>query len=129
MPVVPGIDQLDADHDAVPAAPDASFEHVHDAKRLGDLRQIVFGRAAIRHDRRAADNFQIANLRQAGQDVVLDAVGEKRVLLVVAEVFEGQYGDAFLGKAGGGLGGMEALVNQKSDGAKQDGDNQSVERL
>ena len=46
---------------------------------ITDLRACSF--AAIFHDARPADDFQIGDLRQLGQNVVLDAIGKGGVLL------------------------------------------------
>ena len=69
------------------------------------------------------------NLRQAGEDVVLDAVGEKGVLLIVAEIFEWENRDAFLGCGRRRFIGVESLVNENRDGADQNADNQGVQLL
>src|SRR3954453_21994773 len=109
MPVGPGIDQLDADYDLISAPSDAAFEHVHHAERLRDLRQIVFRRTPIWHHRSAADDFQVVDLRQAGEDVVLDSIREESVLFVVAKIVEGQDGNALLGDARRSRAGMVTL--------------------
>src|SRR3954447_5240260 len=105
MPVVLRVDQLDGHDDPVSAAADTALEHVDYAEGLRDLRQVVFSRPAIRHDGRAADHLQVVDLRQAGQDIVLDSVGEKGVLLFVAEVFEWKHRNALFAGTGGGWAG------------------------
>ena len=50
--------------------------------------------AAILHHAGAADDLEIGNLRQLGQNVVLDTVGKGGVLFVVAQVFKRQHRDA-----------------------------------
>ena len=41
----------------------------------------------------ARDDFQIGDLRQAGQNFVLDAIGEVGVVFFAAQVFKRQHGD------------------------------------
>ena len=115
MPVVARVDQLHADDDAISSRAHASLQHVDHAERLRNLRQIAFGRAAVGHHRGAADYLQVVDFRQARQDVVLDSVGKKRVLLVVAEIFERQNGDALFGASGSRLlAGPKALVKKET---------------
>ena len=64
------------------------------SERLRDLPQITGG-AAILHDRGAADDLQIGDLGQARQHVVLNAIGEKGVFLLHAQIFKWQHRDAF----------------------------------
>src|SRR5262249_7501737 len=57
-----------------------------------DLTEISF--AAIIHDTRPTDDFQIGDLRQLGQDVVLHAIDKGGVLFLLAQIFERQNGDS-----------------------------------
>ena len=41
----------------------------------------------------ARNNFERADFRQAREDLVLDALGEERVLLVAAQIFKRQHRD------------------------------------
>ena len=72
--------------------PHCSFQHVRDTQRVANLPHILF--AAILHDAGAADHFQVRDFRQLGQNVVLNAVGKKRVLFLVAQIFKWQHRDA-----------------------------------
>ena len=56
------------------APADAAFQNVRHAKLIADLADISF--AAIFHDTGPADDFQIGDLRQLGQNVVLHAIGK-----------------------------------------------------
>ena len=67
------------------------------AELLADLAQIARGAGLVLHDARAADHFQIRDLREVGQDLVLHAVGEEDVLFVAAQIFKRKHRDAFLG--------------------------------
>ena len=50
MPIVPRVDELHADDDAVPVPTHTSFQDIDHAQSLRDLRQVVLRRAPIRHD-------------------------------------------------------------------------------
>ena len=79
-----------------------------------DLGQVALAGVPVLQNRRAADDFQIRDLRQIGEDFVLHAIGEVFVGLVVAQVLEGQDGhrlrrDGRQGRSGrGGKGGDRA---------------------
>src|SRR5438477_2580504 len=129
MMIVARVDQLHAHDHAVLTPAHTAFEHVHDSEGQRDLRQITFRGAAIRHYRGAADDLQVVDLGETSQDVVLNSIGEKGVLLVIAHVFEGEHGDAFFRHGGSRLGGSAAipLENEERDQAKQHADNQEIE--
>ena len=59
----------------------------------------IVRRALVMLRRRARDDFQIGDLRQARQDFVLDAVGEIGVGFVFAPVIEWKHGNAFFGRS------------------------------
>src|SRR5437773_12473143 len=61
-------------------------------KRIANLAHISF--TAIFHHACPADDFEIGDLRQLGQDVVLHAIGERRVFFLVAQVFKRKNGDS-----------------------------------
>ncbi len=46
--------------------------------------------------RGAADHFQVGDLCQVRQDLVLHAIGEEGVGLFFAQIFEREHGDAFV---------------------------------
>ena len=95
--VVAGVDQLDVDEHAVARAPDAPFQNIRHAQRLADLTHIAPAGFLISHHAGAADYFQIVNLRQACQHVVLNPGGEVGVFFVVTEILKGQHCNALLG--------------------------------
>ena len=70
----------------------ASLQNVRHAKLITDLAHISF--AAIFHDAGPADDFQVGDLRQLGQNVVLHAIDERRVFFLVAQIFKRQNGDS-----------------------------------
>src|SRR5437899_1748694 len=61
-------------------------------KRLADLANISF--TAIFHRAGTADDFQVADLRQLGQDVILHTISKRAIFLLLAEVFKWQNGDS-----------------------------------
>ncbi len=77
-----------------PGAPHRSFQNVRHAQRLTDFAQIARARFVLPH-RSAADDFQVGDLGQVREDIILDAVREILVLLIVAQIFERQDRDAF----------------------------------
>src|SRR5438105_12353276 len=62
---------------------------MRNAKCVADLPSIA--RAAICHHARAANDLEIGNLGQLGQNVVLDAIGKNGVLFIVTQIFERQH--------------------------------------
>ena len=89
------IDQLHRHHDAIAFAADAAFQNVGDPERLPNLSQIMHRSTSITHHAGATDHAQIFDPGQTRQDVVLDAIGKKCVLLIVAEIFEWKNRNAF----------------------------------
>src|ERR1700752_1810593 len=69
---------------------------MRDTKLLSNLAQVAWDSALVLHDTRTADYFQVRNLCQVSQNLILDAICEKGVLLFVAEIIKGQDGDTFL---------------------------------
>jgi len=76
----------------VAVAPRAPSQHVGNAERLPNLADILL--TAIFHHARAADHLELTDLRQPGQEVVLQTVDEGSIFLLRAQIFEGQYRDA-----------------------------------
>ena len=81
------VDELGVDPHPVRVSPHGSFENVSDAERLADFTDVARAGPILAH-RSAADHFQVRDLGQIGQNVVLDTVGKIGVLLIVAQVFE-----------------------------------------
>ena len=94
--IVARINQLCVDANAVGRALDAAFEQICYAKLFSDLAQIARDSSPILHHRCATDYFQGRDLCEVSQDFILHAVGEERVLFLVAQVFKRKDGDAFL---------------------------------
>ncbi len=89
------VDQLRIHPHPIAGTSHRAFQHMGNAERFADLAQVARAGSILLH-RGSADDLQVRDLRQAGENVVVHAVGEEGVLPVVAQVFEGQHGDAFL---------------------------------
>ena len=84
MRVVPGVDQLRINSNLVCDALDAPFQHMGDPERPANVLQIPRCRGLVLRHTRPADHFQIGDLGQIRENFILNAVGKKRVLLIVA---------------------------------------------
>src|SRR5262249_16917728 len=94
--VIVGVDQLYTDSHTIADSADASFKKGRHAEHLSDFAGVTHAVAAIGHDRHARDDFQITNLREIRQDIVLYTVGEIGVLLFIAQILKRQDGDGFV---------------------------------
>src|SRR5215469_7873432 len=81
-----GIDQLDIYVKPGSGFAQAPFQYVGYTQGIADVACVVL--VAISHHAGTADDFQIRNLRQLGQEVVLDTVSEGGVFSVVAQIFK-----------------------------------------
>jgi len=90
------IDQLRIHSHAIANTLNTSFHDMRNAKLISDLAQITFGSGLLLHNRSAADDLQVRDPGQVGQNFILHAVSKKCVLRVAASVFKRQHGDAFL---------------------------------
>src|SRR6266576_1037672 len=70
----------------------AAFQNMRYLKRIADLARVLF--AAISYHACPADDLEIGDFRQLGQNVVLDTVGKEGVLSIVAQVFKWQHCNA-----------------------------------
>ena len=95
MAIVESVDQLDIDRDPILVPAHASLEDIGHAQRFANFLDVARSDVAILHHAGTADHGERLDFRQVGQEIVLDAIGEKRVFLVVAEIFKGQNSDAF----------------------------------
>ena len=95
MRVVPGIDQLGIYSNLVCDALDTTFKHMGNAQCLPNVTQVPrCGSLVLRHTG-SADHFQIRDLGQVCENFILNSVGKKRVLLIIAQIFKRQHSDAF----------------------------------
>src|SRR2546430_10453822 len=86
MGVAARVDQLSVHMKPCSGLTHATFQHVRHPKRITDLARIPL--AAILHETGATDHLEVGYLRQLGQNVVLDTVGEGGILFVVAQIFK-----------------------------------------
>ena len=82
----PRVDQLRVQMKMRAGPADAALQNVRYPQLVTDLAHIPF--AAVIHDTRPADDFQAGNLRQLGQNVVLNTVGKGCVLFLLAQIFK-----------------------------------------
>src|ERR1700758_4695425 len=97
MPILQRVDELYVHYHAISFPANAAFEHIGYSKCFRDFAQTtrVFP-ATISFNRGAADHPQIVNLGKAGKKVVLNSIGEKRVRLLIAKIFERKDGNRFV---------------------------------
>ena len=100
MRVGPRVDQLRIYPNLIGGTLHAAFDNMCDAELLADLAQIARRAAFVLHDARAADHFQVGNLCQMGQDLVLHALGEEGVCFFFAQIFKRKHRDAFFRGSG-----------------------------
>src|SRR6476659_10626038 len=119
MRIVGSLDQLHIYPDVIRVLLHASFQDVGNSELSRDLRQI-FGCALIMLCRSARDNFQVGNLGQAGEDLVLNAVGKVSVVRVSASIFKRKHGNAFF-EWGGRGGDIRLSVTPEDESDDADG--------
>ena len=91
------VNQLHIDPHLIGRFLHAAFKNVRDTKLLCDLGEFArFALIALRGS--ARDYFQIRDLSQPRQDLLLDTLSEVGVVSVGAEIFKWQHGDAFVGR-------------------------------
>ena len=93
------VNQLGGDAYAGSGFAYASLQHVTDAQLLGHLLHFD-GLALVRKGAVARDNEEPANLREGGDQVLGDAVGQVLLLRVAGHVVERQHGDRRLLRKG-----------------------------
>ena len=71
-----------------------AFENMRHAKLLRDLRQ-VFRRALETLRRCPRNDFKIRDLRQAGENFLLNAIAKIFLIACLAQIGKGQNGDGF----------------------------------
>jgi hypothetical protein len=77
-----GVDQLRVETKLRAGSADAAFQNMRHPQFVTDLPHIPL--ATVIHDTRPADDFQVDDLRQLGQNVVLHAISKGRVLFLIA---------------------------------------------
>src|SRR5581483_8542436 len=71
------IDQLRIDMEPGSSLAYAALQHMRHTERMANLMCVPV--AAILHYTRSADDFEIGNLRQLGQKVVLNTIGKRGI--------------------------------------------------
>ena len=94
LPIRSRIDQVRDDPQAMFGALHRSLEQIGDAELLADFLPVTGLVVLVLPDTGAPDDFQVGDFRQVGEDLVLHAVGEERIILFRAQVFERQNRDA-----------------------------------
>src|SRR6266403_465843 len=95
------LNELDVNVHAVACLLHAAFENIRNTQVSRDLGQI-FRRAFVMRRRSARDYSQPADLGKGGDNFILNALREKCVLLVRAQIVERQNRDAFVRSSGRG---------------------------
>ena len=90
------VDELGGDPDPAAGLAHAPFEHMAHAEALADLADVDV-LALERESRIAGDDEELRELRQRGDDVLGNAVGEIFLFGIPAHVGEGQHGDRRMG--------------------------------
>src|SRR6266498_5216801 len=90
--ISPRVDQLRVQMKMRTGPADAALQNVRYPQLVTDLTEISF--ATVIHHAGPADDFEIGDLRQLGQNVVLNTVGKGWVLFLLAQVFKWQYGNS-----------------------------------
>src|SRR5439155_835075 len=89
------LNQLNVDVDLIGGFLDTPFEYVRDSKLTSNLRQIA-GPRAILLRRSVRNDFQRTYFRESGEDFILNAGCEVRVVRIAAEVLKWKDSDTFL---------------------------------
>src|SRR5689334_9378468 len=97
--VIAGVDELSADSNRVRGALHASLKDKCNAKSLRDFTDVSRNAASVLLHAGATDHFQVRDLCQVGENLVLDAVGKECVFLVLAEICERKNRNTLLGRA------------------------------
>ena len=84
MRVVARVDQLRGYAHAVACALNASLHHVRYTELLTDVAQVPRRAGLVLHHTGAADYFQVRDLGEVGQNLVLHAIGKESVVLIAA---------------------------------------------
>src|SRR5207249_8674107 len=85
------LDQLRVEAKMRAGSADAAFQNMRYAQIISDLTEISL--ATVIHHAGPADDLEICDPRQLGQDVVLDAIDERPAFLLVAQIFKRQNRD------------------------------------
>jgi hypothetical protein len=126
------VDELRGDPDPASGLADATLEHVAHAEALADLADIDV-LALEREGRVAGDDEELRELRQRGDDVLGNAVGEILLFGIAAHVGERQHGDRRTGgfdrRGRGGAGRAPGVRRPDRDGVNAHRPGDVLQRL
>ena len=89
------VDELGIDAKAIACALNRPLHDIADAKLAPDLANIAFGAGLVLTHTRVTYHFQIRNLGQIGEDLILHAVSEVSVVAIVTQSRKWQDSDGF----------------------------------
>ena len=75
---------------------DTAFEQVRYAEGSGDLAQVAWCVAAVLRHAGATDDLQVRDLGQIGENFILHAGREVRIVLALGAIVEGEHRDGFV---------------------------------
>ena len=98
MDVGAGVDKLRVDAQMIARSLHTAFEEMCDAELLPDLPRVARFAGLVRTGRGSADYFRSAILARSERISSCISGRKVGVVLVVTQIFEEQYRDAFLGR-------------------------------
>ena len=81
----------------VPRTAYSTLYYVANTQLLRDLLEIAGDAALVLHHRSAADHFQVLDLGEIRQQLILDPVSKVSVLFFVTQIFQRQHCNALVG--------------------------------
>src|ERR1700716_1146508 len=91
--ITASIDQLCTHPNAISVPAHSPFQYVRDTQRVGDLAHVALRVGSILHDRGAADDFELGNLGQVIENLVLYSLGKKTVVFARTDALEREHGN------------------------------------
>ena len=88
MAIISRVDQLDVYSHPFTFLLHTALKDIGNAEFPADVPQILASDITVSHHGRAADDSEVFDLCKTRQDVVLNAVGEKRVLFFRTKILE-----------------------------------------
>src|SRR4029450_4823259 len=89
--------QLDSDAHVFTSLTDAPFQGVGNAQSLGYPPHVALRSGRVSVHGSAVDDFEVRHLGERGANVILEAIGQKRVPLIFALILKWKHCDAFFG--------------------------------
>ena len=95
MRIGPRINQLCRHAHPIARALHTSLQYIRHPELLGDLANIAHRRILVLHHACATNYFQVGDFAEVGQNLIMDPICEKSVLLISTKILEWKYGYAF----------------------------------